>query len=82
MLRHEFECEATGGFFQERVAYPFGTMAHNDNGSFKMKLVERIEDVQHHRPPTQTVDGLRSGGPHSASLTGRHDHCRQWATGY
>jgi hypothetical protein len=50
-------------------------MAHHDDHPGHRELDQRVENVEHHGPAAEPVEGLGAGRPHTGPLTGgQYDH--------
>ena len=56
-----------------RLGDPFGAVPDDDDDAFQRQLRERVDDVQHHRPPAQRVEHLRRVGTHARAFAGGED---------
>ena len=57
-----------------------GAMADDEGRPLGSEELESVDDVEHHRPPADQVEGLRAGGSHARSFTcckddRRYCHC-------
>ena len=58
----------------QRLGDALGAVADDDDDALERQLRERVDDVQHHRPPAQRVQHLRRRRPHARALArGEHD---------
>ena len=73
VLLHELEVQP-GAVLGELLGDALGAVAHHDDGPVDLLGRQRVEDVEHHRPPAEQVQRLRAGGPHPRALPRRQDH--------
>jgi hypothetical protein len=58
----------------ELLGDALGAVADDDDGAVELRGGQGVEDVQHHGPPAEQVEGLGPRGPHARSLAGgQHD---------
>ena len=66
----------------ELLRDPLGAMPDDDHRPLELGSGQRVEDVEHHRPPAQQVQRLRPGRPHPRALTSGKDHSREPSIGH
>jgi hypothetical protein len=57
-------------------------VAHHDDDLLGRELGQRVEDMEDHRSPAQTVQGLRTRRAHPCPLAGGEHHGRQRTVGH
>ena len=56
------------------LGHLLGTVADDERRAIGLEQLERVDDVQHHRPAADEVEGLGAIGPHPRPFAGgEHD---------
>ena len=67
VLLHELEAQP-GAVLGELLGDALGAVAHHHDGPVDLRRRQRVEHVQHHRPPAEQVQGLGPRRPHPRAL--------------
>jgi hypothetical protein len=81
-LFHEVDGQRRRRVIDQCLGDPFAPVADDDDDLLGRQLGQSVEDVENHRPPAQTVQGLRTRRAHPCPFAGGEHHGRQRTVGH